>query len=185
MIYSGRFKVTSPFGMRVLNGVTENHKGIDAVSLGSKYVCAVRSGVVAVSQMVKDKGNRTWEWGNYVCVLGDDGNYYYYCHLAQRLVDVGKRVEAGDHLGVEGNTGRSFGNHCHFEVRNGSNVSIDPSGFLGAENAVGIYGIDYREEAKERFGLSEDTMKYLDRYKYAADLYRKLYEVGEPNSRAE
>ena len=176
MIYSGKYKVTSPFGERVLNGVRENHKGIDVVSLGSKYVCAVVPGVVMVSQIVKDKTNRTWEWGNYVCVLGDDGMYYYYCHMAQRLVDVGKRVSVGDHLGVEGNTGYSFGNHCHFEVRNGANVSVNPAPYLGIENAIGVYGIDYREEAKARFGLSEDTMKYMDRYKYAADLYRKLYE---------
>jgi hypothetical protein len=96
--------------------------------------------------------------------------------MAQRLVDVGKRVSVGDHLGIEGNTGYSFGNHCHFEVRNGRNEAIDPAVYLGAKNAVGTYGIDYREEAKERFGLSEDTMKYMDRYKYSADLYRKLYE---------
>ena len=59
MIYSGKYKVTSPFGERVLNGVRENHRGIDVVSLGSKYVCAVVPGVIAVSQMVKDKTNRT------------------------------------------------------------------------------------------------------------------------------
>lgn len=176
MIYSGKFKVTSPFGMRVMNGVTEDHRGIDVVSLGSKYICAVVPGVVAVSQLVKDKANRTWEWGNYVCVLGDDGNYYYYCHMAQRLVDAGRRVKVGDHLGVEGNTGLSFGNHCHFEVRSGANVSLNPAPFLGIDNAVGTYGVDYRAETKERFGLSEDTMRYLDRYKYAADLYRKLFE---------
>jgi murein DD-endopeptidase MepM/ murein hydrolase activator NlpD len=176
MIYSGKYKVTSPFGMRVLNGVTEDHRGIDVVSLGSKYICAVRPGVVAVSKMVKDKTDRTWEWGNYVCVLGDDGNYYYYCHMTQRLVEAGRRVKVGDHLGVEGNTGYSFGNHCHFEVRNGANVSVDPAPFLGIKNAVGVYGVDYRAEAKERFGLSEDTMRYLDRYKYSSDLYRKLVD---------
>ena len=177
MIYSGKFKVTSPFGMRTLNGVREDHKGIDVVSLGSTYICAVQPGMVVVSQIVKDKTNLTWKWGNYVCVLGDDGNYYYYCHMAQRLIEAGKRVRAGDHLGIEGNTGYSFGNHCHFEVRNGSNAAINPAQFIGAKNAAGVYGIDYREEAKERFGLSEDTMKYMDRYKYAADLYRKLYEA--------
>ena len=175
MIYSGKFKVTSPFGRRILNGKADNHPGIDVVGLDSKYICAVVPGVVVISQIVEDKTDRSWEWGNYVCIRGDDGRYYYYCHMAQRLVDVGKRVKAGDHLGIEGNTGYSFGSHCHFEVRNGANVSVDPSGFIGAENKVGTYGIDYRDEAKKRFGLSEDTMRYLDRYKYAADLYRKLW----------
>ena len=176
MIYSGKFKVTSPFGRRILNGKADNHPGIDVVGLDSKYVCAVVPGVVVISQIVKDKADRSWEWGNYVCIRGDDGRYYYYCHMAQRLVTAGKRVKAGDHLGIEGNTGLSFGSHCHFEVRNGANVAIEPSGFIGAENKVGTYGIDYRDEAKKRFGLSEDTMRYLDRYKYAADLYRKLVD---------
>ena len=174
MIYSGKFKVTSPFGQRVLNDVKDNHKGIDVVGLDDKYVCAVTSGVVLVSQIITDKSNRTWEWGNYVCVRGDDGKLYYYCHLSKRLVSVGKRINAGDHIGIEGNTGYSFGSHCHFEVRNSSGQSIDPTPFLGIANAVGTYGVNYRAEVMKKFGLSEDTMKYLDKYKYAADLYRRL-----------
>ena len=176
--FDGRIRVTSPYGYRVdpITGAQGAwHGGLDLV--GEDYVIrAAMGGTVVVSQIVEDRGNATWEWGNYVCIRGDDGRYYYYCHMAQRLVDVGKRVKAGDHLGIEGNTGYSFGSHCHFEVRNGANVSVDPSGFIGAENKVGTYGIDYRDEAKKRFGLSEDTMRYLDRYKYAADLFRKLVE---------
>jgi murein DD-endopeptidase MepM/ murein hydrolase activator NlpD len=174
MIYSGRYKVTSPFGMRVLNGEKNDHRGIDVVGLDSKYICAVVGGVVVSSAMITDRSNLTWQWGNYVCVQGDDGRRYYYCHMKQRLVQVGKRVKTGDHLGIEGNTGYSFGDHCHFEVRGADGVSVNPAPFLKIDNAVGEYGVNYREEAKRRFGLSEDTMKYLDGYKYAADLYRKL-----------
>ena len=36
MIYSGKFKVTSPFGRRVLNGKVEDHKGIDVVGSALK-----------------------------------------------------------------------------------------------------------------------------------------------------
>lgn len=174
MIYSGKFKVTSPFGQRVLNGVKQNHKGIDVVGLDDKHVCAVTSGKVVASRIVTNKSNPTWEWGNYVCVLGDDGKQYYYCHLNKRLVNVGKYVNAGDHIGIEGNTGYSFGNHCHFEVRNSSGQSLDPAPFLGIKNKVGTYGTDYRTEVKKRFGLSESTMQYLDKYTFAADLYKKL-----------
>lgn len=178
MIYSGKFKVTSPFGQRILNGVKNNHKGIDVVGLHNKQVCAVMGGVVLVSQIITDKSNRTWEWGNYICILGDDGNQYYYCHLQARFVNKGQRVNAGDHIGVEGNTGYSFGSHCHFEVRNSSGVSINPAPFLNAENKVGTYGSDYRAEVKKKFKLTEDTMQYLDKYKFAADLYRKMIEHG-------
>lgn len=185
MIYSGKFKVTSPFGWRTIRGKREDHKGIDVVGLEDKHVCAVVGGTVAVSTIITDKSNLTWEWGNYVRVDGDDGRKYYYCHLAQRLVSVGQRVKAGDHIGIEGNTGsvepkptesndKTSGRHCHFEVRERSGKSIDPAPFLGIENKTGTYGTDYRADVQERFGLSNSTMKYLDGYKFAADLYRKL-----------
>ncbi len=173
MIYNGKFKVTSPFGRRVLNGQPGDHKGIDVVGLGDKHVCAVVSGTVAASTMILDKSDRTWEWGNYVRVDGVDGRRYYYCHLSKRLVKVGQQVKVGDHLGIEGNTGYSFGSHCHFEVRE-NGVSINPAPFLGIPNKAGTYGTDWRAEVQKKFGLSKDTMTYLDKYKYAADLYMKL-----------
>ena len=174
MIYPGKYRVTSPFGQRVLFGKTENHKGIDVVGVGDKHVCAVVGGVVAVSTMVTDPGNRTSEWGNYVRVDGDDGKKYYYCHLSVRLVSVGRRVSAGDHIGIEGSTGFSTGSHCHFEVRLPSGESVDPSQFLGIPNEIGEYGTDWRARCKTRFGLSDGTLAYLDGYAFAADLYRKL-----------
>ncbi len=175
MIYSGKYKVTSPYGRRILNGKTETHNGIDVVGITDKHVCAVVGGVVLVSQIVQDRSNKTWEWGNYVCIQGEDGRQYYYCHLAQRLVSVGQRVERGDHIGLEGNTGYSFGSHCHFEVRE-NGAAINPAPILGIRNDAGTYGRDYRAEVKARFGLSGGTMRYLDGYEYAADLYRKLAE---------
>ncbi len=174
MIYSGKFRVTSPFGQRVLNGKPDDHRGMDVVGITDKHVCAVVGGRVVSSMMVTDKSDRTWEWGNYVRVDGDDGRRYYYCHLAKRLVSVGRRVEAGQHIGIEGNTGYSFGSHCHFEVRDGAGNSINPAPVLGIPNVAGTYGTDWRAEVQEKFGLSAGTMVYLDGYKYAADLYRKL-----------
>lgn len=174
MIYSGIYKVTSPFGPRVLNGAQDDHRGIDVVGITDKHVCAVAPGVVVVSTIITDKSDRTWEWGNYVRVDGDDGRRYYYCHLDKRLVSVGRRVKIGDHIGIEGNTGYSFGSHCHFEVRDRAGNSINPSTLLDVPNAVGTYGEDWREETQRRFGLADHTMAYLDKYPYAADLYRKL-----------
>ena len=174
MIYSGKFKVTSPFGRRTLNGKPDDHKGIDVVGLGDKHVCAVVSGTVAASTMILDKSDRTWEWGNYVRVDGVDGRRYYYCHLSKRLVKAGQQVKVGDHLGIEGNTGYSFGSHCHFEVRDRAGNPINPAPFLGIPNAVGTYCTDWRSKVQKKFGLSEQTMKFLDGYAYAADLYRKL-----------
>ena len=175
MIYNGKFRVTSPFGWRVLNGVRDNHHGIDVVGENVKHICCVAAGYVGVSTIVpkSEIGDLTWQWGNYVRVDGDDGRKYYYCHMSRRLVSAGRRVEVGDHLGIEGNTGYSFGSHCHFEVRE-NGYAVDPSRFLGIPNAVGEYGRDYRSAVKLKYNLSAATMQYLDGYKYAADLYRKL-----------
>ncbi len=177
-IYSGRYRVSSPYGWRTLNGVAGEHRGIDVVGITDKHICAVVPGVVAVSTRITDRRDRTWEWGNYVRVDGDDGRKYYYCHMEQRLVEAGRRVEAGDHLGLEGDTGFSFGSHCHFEVREAGGVSVNPAPFLGISNVVGVYGTDWRQVVKERYGLAEGTLCYLDAYPYAADLYRKLGERG-------
>ncbi len=177
MIYSGSYRVTSPFGKRTLNGKEETHRGIDVVGIDTKYVCAVTGGTVAVSTQITERTDRTWEWGNFVRVDGDDGMKYFYCHLDKRLVPAGKRVNKGDHLGIEGNTGYSFGSHCHFEVRDATGSSVNPAPILGIENKGGVYGKNYRAEVKAKFGLSEGTMSYLDSYPYAADLYRKLTEA--------
>ena len=112
-----KVRVTSPFGNRTLNGAVQFHTGYDLVGVGSYEITAARSGRVVQSRMVTDKTNPTWQWGHYVCVRGDDGNYYYYCHMKSRAVKVGDIVNAGDKLGIMGNTGYSFGAHLHFEVR--------------------------------------------------------------------
>lgn len=137
--FDGRIRVTSPYGYRTdpITGVQGAwHGGLDLV--GEDYVIrAAMGGTVVVSQIVEDRGNATWEWGNYVCVLGDDGNYIYYCHMAERRVRYGQPIEAGAILGIMGSTGKSTGDHLHFEVRNGRNQQINAAEYLGIENAVG------------------------------------------------
>jgi hypothetical protein len=132
-----RVEVTSAYGPRVLNNKAENHYGLDLVGLKDKSIVAPIDGIVVASKIVTDKSNKTWEWGNYVCIQGVDNNLYYMCHLASRAVKLGQTVSQGTVIGVEGNTGYSFGNHCHFEVRNGLK-QLNPAEVLGIENKVGV-----------------------------------------------
>ena len=137
---TNRVKLTSAYGNRVLNGKNDFHHGYDLVGVGSTDVTAAVGGKVAVSRIITDKSNRTWEWGNYVCVHGDDGRYYYYCHLALRTVNKGDTVKVGDKLGVMGNTGYSFGAHLHFEVREkDGKTTVCPYEIIGIKNEVGTY----------------------------------------------
>ena len=64
MIYSGKYKVTSPFGQRILNGQLDDHKGIDVVGITNKTITAVASGVVGASTIITDRKNRAMAFIN-------------------------------------------------------------------------------------------------------------------------
>jgi len=72
-------------------------------------------------------------WGNTVRIEHGDGLVTLYGHMqwSSIRVSVGDDVTAGTPIGAEGNTGRSFGCHLHFEVLR-DRVSIDPQPFMAA-----------------------------------------------------
>lgn len=179
-------KVTSAFGYRRLGTEMENHRGYDLVGIGSSDVVAAVGGKVAVSRIITDKSNLTWQWGNYVCIQTEDGQYHYYCHLASRAVQKGETVKAGQKIGVMGNTGYSFGAHLHFECRK-QNKAFCPEEVLGIPNAVGTYEnkpltkSDYIKRIAEKANFSDpipaiEAMEKLE-HPFATDLWRKIYEA--------
>ena len=121
---------------------------------------AISGTVVTARRVAQSTGNPTWEWGWYVCVKLDAGqtpdavNYLYFCHNAKNLVVVGQRVKTGDALAVMGNTGNAAlasppYAHCHFEVRaTSTGKGLDPTQYMGFENAVGTYGAAEEEESE-------------------------------------
>ncbi|WP_125318046.1 lysozyme family protein [Exiguobacterium chiriqhucha] len=101
--------VTSRFGWRVVFGQRDNHTGIDFSCTPSDTIHAVKSGTVIYS------GNRG-PYGNLVQVQHD--NYITaYAHLSRLGVQTGQQIDAGQALGYCGTTGRSSGNHLHFEIK--------------------------------------------------------------------
>lgn len=180
--------VTSPYADRTLDGVTEFHPGYDMVGVGSWDVTAAVGGKVVQSRIVTDQSNITWQWGNYVCIKTDAGQYHYYCHMASRTVAQGQTVKAGDKLGVMGNTGYSRGAHLHFEVRDtNGKTTLCPETVLGIPNAEGTYELkeltadDYIQMIVDKVGY-DDPMPVIEQFKkvqhpFLTDLWRKLYEV--------
>lgn len=163
---TGMVTVTSPFGSRILNGAYDYHSGVDLVGT-DKTLVAPCNGTVLVSQMVTDKTNRTWEWGNYVCIQAENGLLVYMCHMSERLVSVGQNVSEGDVIGIEGDTGYSFGSHCHFEMREGTN-SINPCDNLGINNLAG-----------EQYFIVRNTMKHIEgTHDWSEDAVRWAIENG-------
>ncbi len=58
-------------------------------------------------------------YGNWVAVKHDNGAETFYGHLSKVSVARGQRIAAGTVIGNQGNTGRSYGAHVHFEYRPG------------------------------------------------------------------
>ena len=174
MIYKGDYKISSPYGQRNLNGDTRFHKGVDFVGI-DKTIIAPCDGRIVSSTIITDKNNLTWEWGNYVRLDAVDGHRLFFCHLANRAVKVGQVVKRGDIIGIEGNTGYSFGSHCHFEVRTPANISIDPITYLNSVNKTD------RQTVQEKCGFDNSTMDYLDKHKFSDALYKKIVEAINKN----
>lgn len=182
---SYKYKVTSPYGQRTLNGKVENHSGVDLVGDGTKAVCSVCDGTIIQSRIVTDKSNLTWQWGNYVSVQATDGTVQYYCHLDSRAVKAGDKVKKGQRLGIEGNTGYSFGAHLHFEVRR-NNKAINAAEYLGIPNKTGKYDVRkmntemYVDGIIEKAGFSKPdavrTALLGVKHNCPDELYRKIYE---------
>ena len=68
-------------------------------------------------------------YGNLVMIMRADGTQTRYAHLDKIKVRKGERVNAGDLIGLMGNSGDSSGSHLHFEVRVGRALTpTDPAG---------------------------------------------------------
>ncbi len=177
LLYKGKYRMTSDFGMRILDGVQNDHKGMDFVGDESKHILSPVDGVVKSSTIITDKSNLTWQWGNYIRI--DSGDYkYFFCHLSKRLVSVGQTIKKGEVIGIEGETGYSLGSHCHFEVRDLNNISIDPKTILWKEKEGKDMTAEEAEKiVQEKAELDNNTMQYLKFYRYGDALLLKLAEA--------
>ena len=89
---------------------SKGHTGQDfAVPTGTP-VRAVGAGTVALTSCGDG-------FGNQIVVRHRDGYYTQYAHLSAIETAKGRRVRAGQRIGLSGNTGNSTGPHLHFEAR--------------------------------------------------------------------
>ena len=112
---SGR--INSYFGGRKIFGSYSYHSGIDIKCSYGQAIKAADGGTVTFAGT---KGT----YGKLVIITHDDGSQTYYAHCSSILVKKGDKVYQGQTIAKVGSTGRSTGNHCHFEVRiNGTRVN--------------------------------------------------------------
>ena len=109
---------SASFGAPRPNG--RSHQGIDMFAVHGMPLYAVTDGTVRVSS------NRLG--GLVVYLDADNGDYFYYAHLSAVSVSAGQRVEAGDILGANGNTGnaRATPPHLHWQYHPGGGNPVDP-----------------------------------------------------------
>ncbi|MBQ2715701.1 MAG: peptidoglycan DD-metalloendopeptidase family protein [Clostridia bacterium] len=112
-----RYKITYPFGSRVIFGKKEHHTGVDLVAVAenggavSDYVVAFDSGEVI-------EAGYNSRSGYYCKIRHDETLVTLYCHFKKGTLRVkkGDKVVKGEILGYMGSTGRSTGAHLHFGI---------------------------------------------------------------------
>ena len=115
---------SSNFGWRIdpFTGANAMHEGVDFVANAGTPIYASAGGVV-------DYAGLHPQYGNMVEI--DHGNNIVtrYAHASKVLVKVGQVVRRGQEIAEVGSTGRSTGNHLHFEVRY-KGIAQNPVRFL-------------------------------------------------------
>lgn len=108
-------------------------------------------------------------YGNLVRVSHMDGFSTLYAHLSEVKVKVGQKVNQGDIIGLEGNTGISSGSHLHFElltdqksyINQGKNIDVKP--YIGKPWIDLFPSISKIEEViKSQNGLQNESVNTND-----------------------
>ncbi len=118
---AGGFYMSSGFGVRPdpLTGQRSLHEGVDFVAPVGTPVRATGGGQVRRSDWLGDHGQL-------IEIEHAEGFRSRYAHLNKRLVKVGQVVEAGQVIGLLGNSGRTTGAHLHYEVEHRGKL-LDPA----------------------------------------------------------
>jgi len=93
-------------------GGSDNHKGADIAAPRGTPIIASASGTVVTATY----HNSVFSYGNYVILDHGDGYRTLYAHMSAFAVKQGDVVQQGQIIGYVGDTGYSFGCHCHFEM---------------------------------------------------------------------
>ncbi len=151
-------RISAPYGIRTYR----MHRGVDmGLCHGEdRTIVAAFTGVVT---KVRNQGRRKG-YGKYVILDHGNGLTTLYAHLASWKVNVGDTLQAGDTIGVGGNTGRSFGAHLHFEMKYHGNY-IDPATIFNFEEGT-FQSALITLEPQEILAVEEGFQKELSKHRY-------------------
>ena len=123
-------KITSHYGLRthpILHKKSMHH-GIDFKGYHKSPIQATASAKVKFAGWSSSYGN---------VVILNHGNdiMTIYAHLSHLKVATGQTIKKNDVIGLQGSTGRSTGEHLHYEIRY-KGKSINPVKFLQVNQVV-------------------------------------------------
>ena len=138
-----RSRIDQGFGGGFSHTDEQNRYALDfAADIGTTVVAARAGTVMQVESDFSKAGLKQEKYGgraNFVRILHDDGTMGLYAHLKLDgvLVRVGQHVQAGQQIGLSGNTGFTTGPHLHFavQVNRGMQLVSIPFRMQGARNA--------------------------------------------------
>ena len=100
-----------------------SHQGTDIMAPRNTPLVACERGIITKMGTDVLGGTKLW-------LKGESGTYYYYAHLSAFAEDlrVGEVVEAGDLVGLVGDTGNAKGGapHLHFEIHPDGGMAVNP-----------------------------------------------------------
>lgn len=111
-----------------------DHHGVDFAEKGTHPIMAVADGVVSRSYMSTSYGECVMIEHNIAGQVWE--SVYAHMRKNSRNVKTGDRVKEGQTIGYMGDTGRSTGQHLHFELHKGrwnvnKTYAVDPLKYLG------------------------------------------------------
>ena len=174
--YKGKFRVSQQYKGSV-------HDGLDLVGEDNKNIYSTVDGIVEYAGW-ESALNHKKGFGQYVRIKQNDSvDRYYFGHLSVIKVKKGQKVVKGQLIGIEGNTGYSFGSHCHYCIRgNASKSQIkDVSVISEIPNKIGSYTDNVEKKPEQKYnyykkysGNSVSIVDALDSLGYKSNFaYRK------------
>ena len=103
------------------------HKGVDICASAGTPIYASAGGTVTKAGY--NKAGAGTGYGYSVIISHSGGYTTVYAHCLSLAVSAGQTVRQGQLIGYVGSTGRSSGNHCHFEIRR-SGSYLAPQNFF-------------------------------------------------------
>jgi murein DD-endopeptidase MepM/ murein hydrolase activator NlpD len=126
-VSTGGFFFPLPHNTGISQYASWYHMALDITAPVGTPIYAAHSGTVTYVSV----GGWDTGYGTNVWISDGQGTESHYAHMSSISVSVGQHVTGGSSmLGLSGNTGRSTGPHCHFEIRRNGSL-VDPLAYVG------------------------------------------------------